>query len=79
MSAIKHILAGTSRPAPFLVFGPPGTGKTVTIVEAMKQVECLLSHGVLIKPAICGLFSASMISSNYSRLAASSNRIGSVC
>jgi len=38
LSAIKHILAGTSRPAPFLVFGPPGTGKTVTIVEAMKQV-----------------------------------------
>jgi len=38
MTAIRHILAGTSRPAPFLVFGPPGTGKTVTIVEAMKQV-----------------------------------------
>jgi len=39
MLAIKHILAGSSRPAPFLVFGPPGTGKTVTIVEAMKQVS----------------------------------------
>ena len=37
--AVQHIVAGTSRPAPYLVFGPPGTGKTVTIVEAMKQVS----------------------------------------
>uniref|UniRef100_A0A8C2FL44 RNA helicase n=1 Tax=Cyprinus carpio TaxID=7962 RepID=A0A8C2FL44_CYPCA len=38
-SAVCHIVAGTSKPAPYLVFGPPGTGKTVTIVEAIKQVE----------------------------------------
>lgn len=36
--AIRHIVAGTSRPAPYIVFGPPGTGKTYTIVEAIKQV-----------------------------------------
>ncbi|XP_071082763.1 putative helicase MOV-10 [Haliotis cracherodii] len=36
--AVKHIVAGSSRPAPYLVFGPPGTGKTFTIVEAMKQI-----------------------------------------
>ncbi|KAL4226712.1 Helicase MOV-10 [Mactra antiquata] len=36
--AVQHIVAGTSKPAPYIVFGPPGTGKTVTIVEAMKQV-----------------------------------------
>ncbi|XP_060073459.1 putative helicase MOV-10 [Ylistrum balloti] len=36
--AIENIVAGISRPAPYLVFGPPGTGKTVTIVEAMMQI-----------------------------------------
>uniref|UniRef100_A0A669CMC5 RNA helicase n=1 Tax=Oreochromis niloticus TaxID=8128 RepID=A0A669CMC5_ORENI len=36
--AVQHIVAGSSKPAPYLVFGPPGTGKTVTVVEAIKQI-----------------------------------------
>ncbi|XP_076597717.1 putative helicase mov-10-B.2 [Chaetodon auriga] len=38
-AAVQRILAGSSKPAPHLVFGPPGTGKTITLVEAMNQVS----------------------------------------
>jgi len=37
-AAVQRIVAGSSKPAPHLVFGPPGTGKTITLVEAMHQV-----------------------------------------
>uniref|UniRef100_A0A667WMC0 RNA helicase n=1 Tax=Myripristis murdjan TaxID=586833 RepID=A0A667WMC0_9TELE len=37
-AAIQRIVAGSSKPAPYIVFGPPGTGKTITLVEAMNQV-----------------------------------------
>ncbi|KAI5643200.1 AAA domain-containing protein [Phthorimaea operculella] len=37
-SAVEHIVGGTSGTAPYLLHGPPGTGKTVTIVEAILQL-----------------------------------------
>ncbi|XP_059053371.1 putative helicase mov-10-B.1 [Achroia grisella] len=37
-SAVQHIVSGTSGRAPYMVFGPPGTGKTMTIVEAILQL-----------------------------------------
>lgn len=36
--AIKHIVNRSSFPSPYIVFGPPGTGKTSTLVEAVAQV-----------------------------------------
>ncbi|XP_019633546.1 PREDICTED: putative helicase mov-10-B.1 [Branchiostoma belcheri] len=46
--AVRHIVAGTSRPAPYLIFGPPGTGKTMTTVEAIKQVYRLHPKSVIL-------------------------------
>lgn len=40
--AIKHIVNRTSFPSPYIVFGPPGTGKTSTLVEAVAQIVKLL-------------------------------------
>ncbi|KAM8713640.1 hypothetical protein ACLKA7_013891 [Drosophila subpalustris] len=38
LQAVNQIVAGPSPLAPYIVFGPPGTGKTTTIVEAILQL-----------------------------------------
>ena len=37
--AVENIVFGNSLPYPYLVFGGPGSGKTKTIVEAIKPVK----------------------------------------
>lgn len=47
--AVRRILSGDCRPLPYILFGPPGTGKTVTIIEAVLQVRTV----VLVAVGLC--------------------------
>ncbi|KAJ2938788.1 hypothetical protein O0L34_g3409 [Tuta absoluta] len=48
-SAVEHIVSKTSGRTPYIVFGPPGTGKTMTVVEAIVQIVAMNpKHRVLV-------------------------------
>uniref|UniRef100_A0A182JH76 Uncharacterized protein n=1 Tax=Anopheles atroparvus TaxID=41427 RepID=A0A182JH76_ANOAO len=49
--AIQNIVNRTAYPAPYILFGPPGTGKTCTIVEAVLQIYKLQPHSRILVTA----------------------------
>ncbi|KAH7954087.1 hypothetical protein HPB49_015437 [Dermacentor silvarum] len=53
--AVNRIMVASKCSLPYVVWGPPGTGKTVTLVEAILQAEKLWTSGKLVSSDIVRL------------------------
>nr|XP_023021067.1 RNA helicase Mov10l1-like [Leptinotarsa decemlineata] len=63
-TAVLKILNASSLPAPYIVFGPPGTGKTVTIVEAILQLKNKTNSQILVcapANAACNMLTSKLL------------------
>lgn len=47
-SAVENIVNAKNYPLPYILIGPPGTGKTRTLVAAIEQIVLLTSKNVLV-------------------------------